>query len=200
MSASSKSSDGLYKMSGEAVVQGTIIKYTREQHMFFDRGTEKNSIKKIVHCLLCPSSEGYLMSQRLPQWPNPCKSKRCLNYCLTTKLNTSWHGFNDGRDISRAWNNNLVINQQEMFVQHHPPPSCNVKKGVIHLIIQLISTEQIVPPPQFSPLLNLLKAVRSDSLIFLKWINAYIFKTNCKSYTLSINYTNNLNRTKNYPR
>jgi hypothetical protein len=41
------------------------------------------------------------------------------------------------------------------------------------------------------------KAVRSDSLIFLKWINVYIFKTNCKSYTLSINYTNNLNLTKN---
>jgi hypothetical protein len=42
-----------------------------------------------------------------------------------------------------------------------------------------------------------IKAVRSDSLIFLKWINVYIFKTNCKSYTLSLNYSNNLNPTKN---
>jgi hypothetical protein len=41
------------------------------------------------------------------------------------------------------------------------------------------------------------KAVRSDSLIFLKWMNVYVSKTNCKSYTLSINYTNNLNRIKN---
>jgi hypothetical protein len=41
------------------------------------------------------------------------------------------------------------------------------------------------------------KVVRSDLLVFFKLINVYIFKTNCKSYTLSANYTNNLDRKKN---
>jgi hypothetical protein len=34
-------------------------------------------------------------------------------------------------------------------------------------------------------------------LLFFKLINVYIFKTNCKSYALSANYTNNLDQKKN---